>query len=233
MARRVDDFLRRSFLHEPPGVEQPHAVAEPRDHPQVVADQQDRRVELGLQLLHQLEHLRLDRRVESSRWLVEDEHVRRGRERHRDEDALLLACGQLVRVPPEDTCGVADPHLREQAGGGLGGLARDHPEVRAVHLRDLRADLERRVERTAGPLRDERDPARPPVAERPLARREDVVPAEEDAAAFDAAGAGQVAEQRQRERRLPGSRLADKAVRLAALDAERHTRQRAHAAVAP
>ena len=64
---------------------------------EVVADEQHRRVELGLQARDQVEHLRLDGRVEPGRRLVEDQQRRVLGERHRDHDALLHAARELVR----------------------------------------------------------------------------------------------------------------------------------------
>ena len=52
------------------------------------------------QLLDQVEHLGLDRRVEAGRRLVQHQQVGVGGERHREHHPLLLAAGQLVRVPP-------------------------------------------------------------------------------------------------------------------------------------
>jgi hypothetical protein len=46
--------------------------------------------------------VRLCRHVEPGRRLVEDDHARPARERHRQTDALLLSAGELVRIPPEE-----------------------------------------------------------------------------------------------------------------------------------
>ena len=108
MARRAHDLFCRPFLQQPAGVEHPDAVAEPGDHPDVVADQQDRRVDLALQRLDQVEHLGLDGRVQRGRRLVQEEHLRIRRERHRDQHALLLPGRELVRVAAEDAGGIAD-----------------------------------------------------------------------------------------------------------------------------
>ena len=127
-----------------------------------------------------------------------------------------------MRVAAEDAGGIADPHLVEHPGRHLGRLGREHVGLGAIDLAQLGADLQRRVERGAGALGDECDAPPPPAPERPLSRSEEVVPGEQDPPALDAAGAGQVAHQRQRERRLPRPGLPDEPVRLAALDPERH-----------
>ena len=61
----------------------------------------------------EVEHLGLDRRVESGRRLVEDQERGIGRERHRDDDALLHAARELVRVAPHHGVGIGDLHLSE------------------------------------------------------------------------------------------------------------------------
>ena len=74
---------------------------------EVVADEEHRGVELGLELGDEIEHLRLDRRVEARRRLVEDQERRILRERHRDDDALLHPARELVRVAAHHRAGSA------------------------------------------------------------------------------------------------------------------------------
>ena len=68
------------------------------DHRQVVRDEQVGEAELLLQVLEQVDHLRLDRHVERRHRLVADDQLRLDRERARDADALALAAGELVRI---------------------------------------------------------------------------------------------------------------------------------------
>ena len=94
----VEHLARRSLLDQLAGVQHADAVAHLRDHAEVVADEQQRRVELGAQRRDQVEHLGLDGRVERGRRLVEDQQRRLGGERHRDHDALEHAARELVRI---------------------------------------------------------------------------------------------------------------------------------------
>ena len=96
--RVLEDRLDGTLLDEPAGVEDADAVAHLRDRAEVVADEEDRGVELRLELGDEVEDLRLDRRVEAGRRLVEDQERRVLGERHRDHDPLLHAAGELVRV---------------------------------------------------------------------------------------------------------------------------------------
>ena len=69
---------------------------------EVVADEEDARAELLAQRGDELEHLRLDGRVEARGRLVEDEERRVLRERHRDDDPLLHPSGELVGIAAHD-----------------------------------------------------------------------------------------------------------------------------------
>ena len=63
---------------------------------------------LALQLLEQVEDLRLDRDVERGRRLVGDQEVGLGGQRHRDHHALLLPAGQAERVVVDAPLGLGD-----------------------------------------------------------------------------------------------------------------------------
>jgi hypothetical protein len=66
-------------------------------HRQVVRDEQIGQPALALQVLHDVEHLRLHRHVERRGRLVADQELGLGGQRARDRDALALAAGELVR----------------------------------------------------------------------------------------------------------------------------------------
>ena len=90
-------------LHHPAAIEHDDLVGDVGDHAEIVADEQDRHAELGLQVLHQLEDLRLDGDVERGGRLVGDQHRRPADQRHGDHGALAQAAGELEReeaAPP-------------------------------------------------------------------------------------------------------------------------------------
>ena len=66
------------------------------------------------QRLEQVEDLRLDRHVERGGRLVEDQQLRLGRERARDQRALAHAAGELVRIGVRDRGRIDDADLVEQ-----------------------------------------------------------------------------------------------------------------------
>ena len=74
------------------------AVADMRDHADVVRHEQQGQPEFALQVVEQVEHLGADRHVERRDRLVGDDDLRRERQRARDAEALALAAGQFVRI---------------------------------------------------------------------------------------------------------------------------------------
>ena len=68
---------------------------------QVVRDEEVGQMESLLQVLQQVDDLRLDRNVERGDRLVEHQEARLDGERARDADALALAAGELVRIALE------------------------------------------------------------------------------------------------------------------------------------
>ena len=80
--------------------EQRHQVADLDGLLDVVGDEHDRLVQLGLQGQQLVLQRGADDRVDGAERLVHQQHRRVGGQGPGDPDALLLAAGQLVRVPP-------------------------------------------------------------------------------------------------------------------------------------
>ena len=100
--RVLEDGRGVALLDDLAGVHHPDPVAQRPDDAEVVGDEQDRGVRLGLERPDEVEHARLDRRVEPGRRLVEDQQLRVRGERDGDDDALLHPARQLVRVALDD-----------------------------------------------------------------------------------------------------------------------------------
>ena len=75
-----------------------HLVGERAHDAEIVADEEDREPHVGLEVLEQVDDLRLDRDVERRGRLVGDQHRDAEDQRAGDRDALALAAGELVRV---------------------------------------------------------------------------------------------------------------------------------------
>ena len=87
-------------LGDPAEVHDRDPVADVLDDAHVVGDEDVGQAELALELLEQVQDLRLDRHVERGHRLVADDEVRLEDERPGDADALPLAARELVRVAP-------------------------------------------------------------------------------------------------------------------------------------
>ena len=96
--RRVEDREDVAVLDDASGVHDDDAVRELGDEPEIVRDQDDRRMRLALRGLQHLDDLCLDRDVESGRRLVGDEHGGIVRDCHRDHRPLAHAARELVWI---------------------------------------------------------------------------------------------------------------------------------------
>ena len=90
--------LRVADLDDAAEVHDRDPVGDLADHREVVRDEDVGEVELALEVLEQVEDLRLHRDVERRHRLVADDQLRLQRERARDADPLALAARELVRV---------------------------------------------------------------------------------------------------------------------------------------
>jgi hypothetical protein len=111
----------RRHLHDPTEVHDRNPVGDVPHDREVVRDEQIGELELLLQLLEQIDDLRLDGDVERGDRLVRDDEVRVERERSRETDPLALAAGELVWVTAGSVLRQADD--LEQVADPAGGLA--------------------------------------------------------------------------------------------------------------
>ncbi|MMZ62014.1 hypothetical protein D1872_241970 [compost metagenome] len=76
------------LFHDLTGIHHRHPVTHFSHDSQVMGNKNNRGSPLLLQLLHQLENLRLNRHVQSRRRFIRNQNIRVGRHRHRDQYAL-------------------------------------------------------------------------------------------------------------------------------------------------
>ena len=86
--RRRNTSALGPFLDDPARVHDREPPADAGERREVVGDEHHRQPEVPLQLLEQLEHLRLHHHVERGRRLVGDQQARVARERERDQHPL-------------------------------------------------------------------------------------------------------------------------------------------------
>ena len=218
--RVAEDLLGGPLFDEPAGIEHADALAHLRDDREVVADEEDARPELLAQRRDEVEHLGLDRRVEARRRLVEDEERRVLREGHRDDDALLHAARELVRVAAHHPLRVGDLDL-VQHGLALAQRLLTRNAEKLEYFGELRPDPDRRVQGRGRVLVDHRERRRLQLPDLSAAHGEHVLAVQANRAALDLRVAREVAHDRERRGRLPAAGFADEPVGLALPDGER------------
>ena len=124
MDRTREEVVDGGELDDDAEVHHGDAVGDVPDDAQVVRDEDVREAEVPLQVVEQVDDLRLNRDVERRDRLVGDDQLRVQRERAGDADPLALSAGELVRVPVQVGRGEPDdleqllhllPHLRPRA----------------------------------------------------------------------------------------------------------------------
>ncbi len=180
--RALEHLLGPAFLDDLARVHDVDAVGHVAHHAQIVGDEQHRHAALLLQLLEQLQDLRLDGDIERGGGLVGDQQVGLVGERHGDHHPLTLAAGELIGVGVEALLGLGEADLAQQLEHARlhGGLV--EAVVQLHDLADLRADGVQRVERGHRLLEDDGDLLAADVAHHGLGRLEQVVLAEADLA---------------------------------------------------
>ncbi len=200
--RAAEQLPDRRLLGLAAGIHDDDALRHLGDDPQIVGDQHDRRVDLLLQLAHQIEDLRLDRHVECGRRLVGDQELRVAGERHRDHHPLPHAARELVRVFADAPPGLGNMHQAQHVDRAVECRPAVEPLVQGQGLGDLMADRQHRVQRGHRLLEDHRDLVAANLAHLGLAEAEKVATGKADHAGNDAPGRrGDQPQDRERRRR--------------------------------
>jgi hypothetical protein len=194
-----------------------------------VGDEDDRHAHLALEVLHQLEDLRLDRHVERGRGLVRDEKGRAAGQRHGDHRPLAHAPRHLVGVVRRALLRLGDADERQHVHRPLEALRAADALVADHRLGDLVADGVDGVQRGHRLLEDHPDLAAPDRPHLALGQAGEVAAAEQDVPAGDLARRRrQEPHDGERGHRLARSALAHDGERLAGKDVEAHAVDRAH-----
>ena len=233
MQRKVEDRVGGSLLDHPSGIHHRHAVGHFGDRAHVMGDHQDRRAELLLDVVEQLEDLRLHGDVQRRGRLVGDQQLRPAADRHRDHHPLAHAARQLVRIAARAPLRLGDADPVEQRHGVGEGLGIGSVLVEHDRLGDLVAGGEHRVERGHRLLEDHRRLASAHPAKASFGGVGQLLAVEADRAAGELAGRrGDQPHDRQRGDRLAAARFPDDAQRLALGGRQAHLVQRRDLAVA-
>src|SRR5690348_826782 len=142
--RNFDDFAE---------IHNRNTLADVLDHSQIVRDEEIGQMQLLLQILEQVDYLRLDRNVERRHRLVEHEETRAHCERPRDPDALALPARELMRITVKRVG--PDPDHIEQFDDPLLLLSAACETMDLDSFADNRPHPHARIQRCVGILEDE------------------------------------------------------------------------------
>ena len=222
MAWIAEQLLGRRRLDDLAEIHDGDAVGDVLHHGEIVADEDVGEAKALLQLLHQVDDLRLDRHVERRHRLVGHDQARLDGQRAGDGDALALAAGEFVRIAPRMVG--PQPYQLEQLRHARRSLLlvadqAMQPQRLAQHGTDSHA----RIERGVRVLEDDLQAA--------AARAHLVGVERQQVLALEAHGAFRRLDQPQHQPadgRLAAARLAHDGERLAFFDVEVDTVDGAH-----
>ena len=195
-------------------------------HGHVVADEQERQPQLGLDGHEQVQHLRLHRHVESGDGFVSNEQLRAGCQRAGDGDTLALPTRKFVRETADEIARELD--TVEQVGDAVSGLAARCDREILQRLSDLNPEPTVWIERGKRVLEDHLH-VTPGPAQLKAAEGADVCPVELD---FAAVGLDQ-AQDRAPAGGLAAAGFADEGEGLAGGDGEADVLDGVHVGDAP
>src|SRR5262245_66401484 len=100
MLGRGEDAFLRSELDDLAEIHDGNPMGHVLDDGEIMADEEERKAELALQILQQVHDLRLDGNIERRDRLVAHDEIGFSRERARNGGALAPSAGALVRAAP-------------------------------------------------------------------------------------------------------------------------------------
>ncbi len=112
MLGRGENALLRGELDDLAEIHDRDPMGHVLDDGEIMTDEEERKAELALQVLQQVDDLRLDGNVERGDRLVAHDEVGLGGERARNGDALALSAGEFVR--PARLGLARQPHFFQQ-----------------------------------------------------------------------------------------------------------------------
>ncbi|MNN33261.1 hypothetical protein D3C81_1470140 [compost metagenome] len=141
----VEDFLHRPRFDDLPGIHHRYAVSHFSHDAKIMRDENNCGADLPLQLLHQLQNLRLDGYVQRRGRLVRNQQLRIRGQRDGDDHPLPHPAAKLMRILVEPPLRRWDSDQAQQFHGSLIRSVLGHLLVGMEHLGDLLAHLHRRI----------------------------------------------------------------------------------------
>lgn len=101
MVRRAEQGRGVRDPHQPAEIHDRDTMRDMPDHRQIVRYEHLGQAETFLQILHQVDDLRLNRNIQRRNRFVRDDQPRLDRQSPRDGGALTLPAGKLERITPQ------------------------------------------------------------------------------------------------------------------------------------
>ena len=153
-----EKLLPRPLFHYPAGINHIDPVAELRNNPEVMSDEEYSGAMRITDLPQQLEHSGLYRDIERCRGLVSDDEFRLERQAHRDHSALLHAAAELMWILYRTGFGHREVNAAEKLDGSALRASGAPSSMDRERFADLATDTLDRIERTQRILRHHRNP---------------------------------------------------------------------------
>ena len=157
MLRIPENINRCAILDHPPEIHHRHIIRHLRYHAQIMRNDDNRRAEVLLQLLHQVDNLRLNRDIQRRSRLVRDQDRRIARQRQRNHHALTHPAAQLMWILLDPLLRIGDAHAVQHINRHLQRLFFAEALVQFHHFRNLPANRMQRIQRGHRLLKDHRD----------------------------------------------------------------------------
>jgi hypothetical protein len=215
MAHDVEDILDCSHFDSLAGIHHGDPVTCLQDQAEIVRDIDHGGAEFGGDFVDQIDNSGFHRHIKRRGRLVQKQQLGIGQQRHGDDDALLLAAGNLVRI------GVENPVRFGQADAGndfarpLHRLFRAGAFVEDRNLAELVADAHGRIERRHRLLIDHGDLGAAQITQFLFAHGPHVAAFEENLAGDNFSVAAQILHDGERDRRFTATGFTNDAMRLA------------------
>ena len=225
----VEDLPRVAGFHDLAGVHHLDALGHLGHHAQIVGDQDDRGAVGLLQVLHDVQDLRLHGHVQRRGRLVRDQDLGIAGQGHGDHHALALAAGHGVGIAAERAFGIRQAHLGEHVHRDAPGLAHGDLLVAANALAHLLAHAHGGIQAGHGVLEDHGELLAPVGLHLLVAELGEILALEQDFAALEAHwGRGQQLHDGLHAHALAAAGFADDGEGLARIQVEIDAAHRLH-----
>ena len=147
MAGPTENVIEGAPFHDPTVVHDHDVLGDVGDDTQIVGDHQHRHREFVLEVVHQLEDLRLDGDIERGGRFIGNQQCRAADQRHGDHGALAQAAGQFEGVVVEGGARIRKTGEAQHVDGQFTPLC---PRAAAVKMERLADLVTHRVQRRQG-----------------------------------------------------------------------------------